>query len=62
VIPKSNNPSRITANFDCLFKLDDRDFKLIDNLVGDRGEHGIRNHELLHYVGFDNYNEEIEEP
>lgn len=38
------------------------DFKVIDNLVGENGERGIRNLESLNYLGFDNYNEEVEEP
>jgi diketogulonate reductase-like aldo/keto reductase len=62
VIPKSNSPERITENFDCIFDLADEDFKTIDNLVGENGERGVRNLETLRYLGFDNYNEDTEEP
>lgn len=62
VIPKSNNPKRIADNFNCLFELDDADFALLDNLMGPRGEYGVRNLETRDYLGFDNFNEEVEEP
>ena len=42
--------------------MDEADFKLIDNLMGERGERGIRNLETREYLGFDNFNEEVEEP
>lgn len=62
MIPKSNNPERIAQNFDCIFEMNDEDFRLIDNLVGENGERGVRNLESLDYLGFDNYNEDVEEP
>ena len=62
VIPKSNNLSRISENFDCLFDLHPADFTIIDNLMGENGERGVRNLETRDYLGFDNFNEEIEEP
>ncbi|KLJ10068.1 hypothetical protein EMPG_14520 [Blastomyces silverae] len=62
VIPKTNNPKRIVENFEVIFEMDDSDFTLIDNLMGERGEQGIRNFETRHYLGFDNFNEEVEEP
>ncbi|EHK17685.1 uncharacterized protein TRIVIDRAFT_160860 [Trichoderma virens Gv29-8] len=62
VIPKSNDPTRIVQNFDCIFEIDEKDFHSIDNIMGENGERGIRNLESLAYVGFDNYNEELEEP
>lgn len=62
VIPKSNSPGRIRENFDCIFDMDGEDFKEIDNLVGENGERGVRNFDSLDYLGFDNYNEEVEEP
>jgi len=40
----------------------DEDFKVLDNLMGERGERGVRNLEMRDYLGFDNFNEEIEEP
>ncbi|KAL2786237.1 Aldo/keto reductase [Aspergillus keveii] len=62
VIPKTNNTRRIVENFDILFDLSDDDFLTIDRLVGERGEHGVRNLETRDYLGFDNFNELIEEP
>lgn len=57
VIPKSNSEQRIIENFDCIFDMDDEDFRLIDNI----GEN-VRNFDSLEYLGFDNYNGEVEEP
>lgn len=62
MIPKSNNLRRIEENFDCLFELDHSDFITIDNLMGERGERGVRNLETRDYLGFDNFNEDFEEP
>ena len=62
VIPKSNNTKRIGENFDCLFDLDPADFEIIDCLMGVEGEQGVRNLETRDYLGFDNFNEEVEEP
>jgi len=62
VIPKSNNLDRIVENFDCLFDLADEDFRLLDTIAGENGELGVRNLESREYLGFDNYNEEFEEP
>ncbi|KAH6693582.1 NADP-dependent oxidoreductase domain-containing protein [Plectosphaerella plurivora] len=62
VIPKNNNPARIQDNFDYIFDMAEEDFVLIDNLMGEQGERGVRNLETLDYLGFHNYNEEIEEP
>lgn len=62
VIPKSNNVQRISENFDCLFDLDTADFTLVDNLMGENGERGVRNLETRDYLGFDNFNEDVEEP
>jgi len=62
VIPKSNNEQRIIENFDCIFDMDEEDYRLLDNLVGENGERGVRNLDSLEYLGFDNYNEEVEEP
>ena len=42
--------------------MDEEDYRLIDNLVGENGERGVRNLDSLEYLGFDNYNEEVEEP
>lgn len=62
VIPKSNREARIRENMDCIFDLLDEDFRALDELVGVDGESGTRNLESLEYLGFDNYNEEVEEP
>ncbi|KAK8034526.1 NADP-dependent oxidoreductase domain-containing protein [Apiospora rasikravindrae] len=62
VIPKSNNEKRILENFNCRFELEEGDFHLLDSLVGENGERGVRNFNSLEYLGFDNYNEEVEEP
>ncbi|KAL1845544.1 hypothetical protein Daus18300_014507 [Diaporthe australafricana] len=62
VIPKSNSPARIAENWDCIFELAEEDFAVLDVLVGAHGERGVRNLESATYLGFDNYNEEREEP
>jgi len=62
VIPKSSNPERIVSNFHCVFELKEEDMAAIDNLMGANGERGVRNLETKDYLGFDNYNEETEEP
>ncbi|RYC62876.1 hypothetical protein CHU98_g3309 [Xylaria longipes] len=62
VIPKSNVEKRIMQNYDCIFEMGESDFNLIDNIVGKDGEWGVRNFNSLDYLGFDNYNEEAEEP
>lgn len=62
VIPKSNNEKRIIENFDCIFGMSEEDLNAIDNLVAENGERGVRNFNSLEYLGFDNYNEEFEEP
>ena len=60
VIPKSNSSDRIMANFDCIFDVSREDFEAIDKILG--SETGVRNLETLDYLGFDNFNEEVEEP
>ncbi|KAI1127541.1 NADP-dependent oxidoreductase domain-containing protein [Nemania abortiva] len=62
VIPKSNNEERIEQNFDCIFDMEESDFTLIDNIMGKDGENGVRNIEYRDYLGFNNFNEDIEEP
>ncbi len=62
MIPKTNNPKRIIENFDVLCELDEEDFNRIDDLMGLRGEHGVRNLETNDYLGFNNFNEDVEEP
>ena len=62
VIPKSNNLQRIEQNYECMFDLDPEDFAIIDGLMGSDGERGVRNLETKDYLGFDNFNEEVEEP
>ena len=62
VIPKSNSSDRITANFDCIFDLSKKDFEAIDVVLESKGETSVRNLETRDYLGFDNFNEEVEEP
>jgi hypothetical protein len=62
VIPRTNTPKRIVENFEVLFELADEDFEVIANLMGERGERGVRNLETRNYLGFDNFNEVTEEP
>ena len=62
VIPKSNSQDRIPENFDCLFDVDQVDFQAIDTILGLKEATGTRNFETRHYVGFDTFNEEAEEP
>jgi diketogulonate reductase-like aldo/keto reductase len=62
VIPKSNTLARISENFDCLFTMEDADNEVLSNLMGANGEKGVRNLETRDYLGFDNFNEEVEEP
>lgn len=62
VIPKSNHLQRIEQNYECVFDLDPKDFATIDELMGSDGERGVRNLETRDYLGFDNFNEESEEP
>ena len=62
MIPKSDNLQRIEENYDCLFDMDPADFTTIDDLMGPDGERGVRNLETRDYLGFDNFNEEFEEP
>jgi diketogulonate reductase-like aldo/keto reductase len=62
VIPKSNSQKRISENFDSLFELELSDYDLLGDLMGARGERGVRNLVTREYLGFDNFNEDVEEP
>jgi len=62
VIPKTNNPRRIAENWDVLFEMEEGDFTTVDNLMGERGELGVRNLEMKEYLGFDVFSEEKDEP
>ncbi|WEW55102.1 hypothetical protein PRK78_000530 [Emydomyces testavorans] len=62
VIPKSNSLTRISENFDCLVELSAEDHALLGQLMGANGEKAVRNLETREYLGFDNFNEDIEEP
>ncbi|TPX22118.1 hypothetical protein DIZ76_013983 [Coccidioides immitis] len=62
VIPKSNNLSRISENFDCLVELSPEDHAALGQLMGSNGGKAVRNLETKEYLGFDNFNEEFEEP
>ncbi|KAI5805310.1 NADP-dependent oxidoreductase domain-containing protein [Peziza echinospora] len=61
VIPKSNNPARIAANYAAVeFELDEQDMAAIDGLRGE--EDSSRMNDPRRHVGFDIYNEEADEP
>ena len=62
VIPKSNSPDRIAENFDCIFDIAEADFEKIDTVLGSKNDPGVRNLETRDYLGFDSFNEEVEEP
>lgn len=62
VIPKSNSLTRISENFDRLVELRPEDHVLLGELMGPNGEKSVRNLETREYLGFDNFNEEVEEP
>lgn len=62
VIPKSNHSKRIEENFDVLFDLEPADFEEIDNLMGVDGALGLRSLDMTEYLGFNNFNELVEEP
>ena len=40
----------------------DEDLSRLDTIEGENGKLGVRNLESHEYLGFDNYNEEFEEP
>ncbi|KAK3370530.1 NADP-dependent oxidoreductase domain-containing protein [Podospora didyma] len=61
VIPMRNNLECIVENHDCRFDLADEDFRLLDTIAGESGELRVRNLESRDYLGFDNYNEKVEE-
>lgn len=62
VIPKTNSPTRIAENWDVIFKMEEEDFMTIDDLMGKRGELGVRNLEMKDYLGFDVFSEEEDLP
>ena len=45
-----------------MFDLAESDFRTIDNVLGSPSETGVRNLETRDYLGFDNFNEDVEEP
>ena len=62
MIPKSNSSKRIAENYDILFDLDRTDYDQIDQLMGEKGERGVRTLDMREYLGFNNFNEDFEEP
>lgn len=55
-------PSRIQSNFDVLFSLTDDEDERIANLMGSKGERGVRNMVNSHHIGFDVFDEETDQP
>ncbi|KAF2175255.1 Aldo/keto reductase [Zopfia rhizophila CBS 207.26] len=62
VVPKSADPMRIESNFDMLFPLSKEEGAQIANLVGPRGELGMRNLDNRHHIGFDIFDEHVDQP
>lgn len=62
VVPKSNNLRRVGGDCGSLFALAEGGFRKMEELVGIDGEFGVRNLEMTAYLGFDNFNEDVEEP
>jgi len=62
VVPKSANPDRIESNFDMLWSLSKDEDERIAALVGPRGERGVRNLVNHQHVGFDVFDEAVDQP
>ncbi|XXH02725.1 hypothetical protein Hte_009110 [Hypoxylon texense] len=62
VVPKSAKPSRIKENFDVMFALTDAEKEQISTLMGVRGERGVRNLANAEHIGFDVFDEELDQP
>ena len=63
-IPKSNSETRIKENFYYQVALTQEDDLQIGSLVGMEpiGDYGVRNLDPTHHLGFDPYDEEIDQP
>lgn len=62
MVPKSANAARIESNFDMLWSLNQDEDARIASLMGPRGEHGVRNLVNHHHVGFDVFDEFVDQP
>ncbi|RYP73392.1 hypothetical protein DL771_003660 [Monosporascus sp. 5C6A] len=62
VVPKSANASHIRSNFDMLFPLTEAENTQIAGLMGPRGEHGVRNISNENHIGFDVFDEQMDQP
>ncbi|KAL0639187.1 hypothetical protein Q9L58_001646 [Maublancomyces gigas] len=59
IVPKSNKPERISLNTKAT-QLEDQDFKKVENLRDEASS--LRMNDPKNHIGFDIYNEEVEEP
>lgn len=59
IVPKSNKPERISLNTQVI-RLEDQDFKKVENLRDEASS--MRMNDPKNHIGFDIYNEEVEEP
>ena len=62
VVPKSNRNTRIAENFDCTFRLSEAEDEEIATLMGLEGENSVRNLDSQGHIGFDVYDEKIDQP
>ncbi|OAA39057.1 Aldo/keto reductase [Metarhizium rileyi] len=62
VVPKSSQPSRIESNYDINFSLTAEEQWKMATLVGLHGENGVRNLSNEDHIGFDVFDEEIDQP
>lgn len=59
-MPKSNNPDRISLNTQSVV-LEEGDFAAVEGLRAEEGTE-VRMNDSRYHIGFDIYNEEVEEP
>lgn len=59
IVPKSNKPERISLNTQVI-QLEDQDFKIVEDLRDEASS--MRMNDPKKHIGFDIYNEEVEEP
>lgn len=62
VVPKSNRNARIAENFDCTFPLTEAENEEIANVMGNDGEYSVRNLDSQGHIGFDVYDEKVDQP